>query len=64
MVLADTCNDFINDDGHKLNIGQLKCFTEHGKKPLSFVDHVPPRDIKAALCLLINLFLEQDKVPN
>jgi hypothetical protein len=36
--------------------------TKHGKKPGSFWAQNFPRDVKSALCLVVNLFLEQPKV--
>jgi hypothetical protein len=51
-----------DDAGNTLNIGKLEYKTKHGKKPGSFPDKVFPRDVKSALCLLVNLFLEQPKV--
>jgi hypothetical protein len=51
-----------NDSGSTLCIGKLVYKTKHGKKPGSFLDNVFPRDVKSALCLLVNLFLEQPKI--
>jgi hypothetical protein len=48
--------------GNTLHIGKLEYITKHGKKPDSFWDQVFPRDVKSALCLVVNLFLEQPKV--
>jgi len=58
----DTWNDFTNKHGNKLHVGKLEFKTKHGKKPKSFIKHVRPRDVKSALCLVIQLFLEQPKV--
>jgi hypothetical protein len=41
----------------------LKYDTKYGKEALLFVDHVPARDVKSALSLLVHLFLEHLKVP-
>jgi hypothetical protein len=51
-----------DDAGNTLNIGKLEYKTKHGKKSGSFLDEVFPRDVKSALCLLVNPFLEQPKV--
>ena len=48
--------------GNTLHIGKLEYITKHGKKPVSFWDKVFPRDVNSALCLVVNLFLEQPKV--
>jgi hypothetical protein len=58
----DTWNDFTDKHGNKLHVGKLEFKTKHGKKPKSFIKHVRPRDVKSALCLVIQLFLEQPKV--
>jgi hypothetical protein len=62
MYQADSWEDMKDDAGNTLNIGKLEYETKHGKKPGSFLDEVFPRDVKSALCLLVNLFLEQLKV--
>ncbi len=51
-----------DDAGNTLHIGKLEYVTKHGKKPVSFQDKVFPGDVKSALCLVGNLFLEQPKV--
>jgi hypothetical protein len=51
-----------DDAGNTLHIGKLEYITKHGKKPFSFWDKDFPRDVKSALCLVVNLFLEQPKV--
>ncbi len=51
-----------DDAGNTLHIGKLEYITKHGKKPGSIWDRVFPRDVKSALCLVVNLFLEQPKV--
>ncbi len=62
MYQTDSWEDMKDDAGNTLNIGKLEYKTKHGKKPSSFLDEVIPRDVKSALCLLVNLFLEQPKV--
>jgi hypothetical protein len=51
-----------DDAGNTLHIRKLEYITNHGKKPGPFWDQVFPRDVKSALCLFVNLFLEQPKV--
>ncbi len=58
----DTWNDFVDEDGNKLNIGQLKYHTKHGKVCLLYVHHVRARNVKSALALVVCLFLEHSKV--
>ncbi len=58
----DTWNDFIDEDGNKLNICQLKYKTKHGKFCPSYVHLVPARNVKSALALVVCLFLEHSKV--
>jgi hypothetical protein len=48
--------------GNTLHIGNIEYTNKYGKKPGSFWDQVFPRDVKSALCLVVNLFLEQLKV--
>jgi hypothetical protein len=62
MYQADSWEEMKDDAGNTLNIGRLEYKTKHGKKPGSFLDEVFPRDVKSALFLLVNLFLEQAKV--
>jgi hypothetical protein len=62
MYQADSWQDMKDDAGNTLHIGKLEYKTKHGKKPGSFWDQVLPRDIKSALCLVVDLFLEQPKV--
>jgi hypothetical protein len=62
MYQVDSWEDMKDDAGNTLNIGKLEYKTKHGKKPGSFLDKVFPRDVKSALCLLVNLFLEQPMV--
>jgi hypothetical protein len=64
MNQADSWSDLKDDAGNTLHIGKLEYKTKHGKKPDSFRAHVFPRDVKSALCLVVNLFLEQTKVAN
>jgi hypothetical protein len=59
---VDSWDDLQDDSGNTLHIGKLEYKTKHGKKPGSFLDNVFPRDVKSALCLLVNLFLEQPKI--
>ncbi len=58
----DTWNDFVDEDGNKLNIGQLKYQTKHEKFCPSYAYHVPARNVKSALALVVHLFLEHSKV--
>jgi hypothetical protein len=62
MYQADSWEDMKGDAGNTLHIGKLEYKTNHGKKPGSFWAQVFPRDVKSALCLVVNLFLEQPKV--
>jgi hypothetical protein len=62
MYQADSWEDMKNNTGNTLHIGKLEFKTKHGKKSGSFWDQVFPRDVKSALCLVVNLFLEQPKV--
>jgi hypothetical protein len=62
MYQADSWEDMTDDTGNTLHIGKLEYKTKHGKKPGSFRAKVFPRDVKSALCLVMNLFLEQPKV--
>jgi hypothetical protein len=59
---GDSWDDLQDDSGNTLHISKLEYKTKHGKKPGSFLDNVFPRDVKSALCLLVNLFLEQPKI--
>jgi hypothetical protein len=54
-------NDFVDEDGNKLNIGELKYQTKHGKFFPSYVHHVLARNVKFALALVVCLFLEHSK---
>jgi hypothetical protein len=62
MYQAGSWEDMKDNAGNTLHIGKLEYKTKHGKKPGSFWDQVFPRDVKSALCLVVNLFLEQPKV--
>jgi hypothetical protein len=62
MYQAVSWEDMKDDAGNTINIGKLEYKTKQGKKPGLFLDKVFPRDVKSALCLLVNLFLEQPKV--
>ncbi len=59
---VDSWDDLQDDSGNTLHISKLEYKTKHGNKPGSFLDNVFPRDVKSALCLLVNLFLEQPKI--
>ncbi len=59
---VDSWDVLQDDSGNTLHTGKLEHKTKHGKKPGSFLDNVFPRDVKSALCLLVNLFLEQPKI--
>jgi hypothetical protein len=59
---VDTWNDFADEDDNKLNIGELKYQTKHGKFFPLYVHHVPPRNVRCALLLVVCLFLERSKV--
>ncbi len=58
----DSWEDMKDNAGNTLYIRKLECITKHGKKPGSFWDQVFPWDVKSALCLVVNIFLEQPKV--
>jgi hypothetical protein len=60
---VDTYNDFQDDQGNKLCIGELKYVSKKGKQALSFVHNVPARDVKSALSLVVRLLLEHSNVP-
>jgi hypothetical protein len=62
MYQADSWEDMKDDAGNTLCIGKLEYIANHGKKHDSFWDQVFSRDVKSALCLVVNLFLEQPKV--
>jgi hypothetical protein len=62
MYQADSWEDMKDDAGNTLLIEKLHYTTKHDKKPGSFGAQVFPRDVKSALCLVVNLFLEQPKV--
>jgi hypothetical protein len=56
-------NNFKDEHGKNiLNIGRLMYVSKHGKQAISPVGHVPPRDDKSALSLVVHLFLEHSKV--
>ena len=52
----------MDKDGNTLNIGKLQFLTLNGKQPMLFIDNVIPCDVKTVLNLVVNLFLEQNKV--
>jgi hypothetical protein len=58
---VDSWEDIKDDSGNTLHIGKLDYKTKNGKKPGSFRAQVVPRDVKAALCLVVNIFLKQTK---
>jgi hypothetical protein len=62
MYQADSWEDTKDDAGNTLHILKLEYKTKHGKKPDSYMAQVFPRDVNSALCLVVNLFLEQPKV--
>jgi hypothetical protein len=59
---VDTWNDFVDEDEKKLNIGKLKYQAKLGKSCPLYVCHVPTRNVKSALALVVHLFLEHSKV--
>jgi hypothetical protein len=59
---VDMWNDFVDEDGNKLNIGKLKYQTKHGKFCPLRVHYVPARNVKSALVLVVYLFLKHSKV--
>ncbi len=60
---VDIRNDFRDNHWHRLNIGKLKYLPKTGENSHSYVDHVPPRNVKSALALVVRLLLEHAKVP-
>jgi hypothetical protein len=46
---VDTYNNFKDDQGNQLQIGELNYASKKGKSVLSCADNVPARDIKSAL---------------
>ncbi len=60
----DTYNNFNDDQGNQLQIGELNYASKKGKSVLSFADNVPARDIKSALSLVVRLLLEHSSVIN
>jgi hypothetical protein len=63
MYQVDTYNDFQDEQGNQLHIGELKYVTKYGKEALSFVKNDPARDVKSALSLVVRLLLEHSNVP-
>ncbi len=59
----DTWNDFFDDAGNRLNISKLKYQTKNGKICLSYVHHVPARNEKSTLALVVRLLLKHSNVP-
>ena len=60
----DTYNDFQDEQGNQLQIGELTYGSKRVKSVLSFTDNVPARDIKLALSLVVRLLLEHSSVTN
>ncbi len=60
----DTYNNFKDNQGNQLQIGELNYASKKVKRVLSFADNVPARDIKLALSLVILLLLEHSSVTN
>jgi hypothetical protein len=60
---VDIYNNFQDDQGNKLCIGELKYVSKKGKQALSFVDNIPAREVKSALSLVVHLLLEHSNVP-
>ena len=58
----DTYNDFQDEQGNQLQIGELTYGSKRVKSVLSFTDNVPARDIKSALSLVVRLLLEHSSV--
>jgi hypothetical protein len=61
---VDTHNNFKDNQGNQLQIGELNYASKKGKRVLSFADNVPARDIKPALSLVVCLLLEHSSVTN
>jgi hypothetical protein len=59
---VDTYNNFKDDQGNQLQIGELNYASKKVKSVLSFTDNVPARDIKSALSLVVRLLLEHSSV--
>ncbi len=62
MYKVDSWEDMTDNAGNTLHIEKLEYITKHGKKPVSFWDKDCTRDVKSAICLVVNRFLEQPKV--
>ncbi len=60
---VDMWNDFFDNAGILLILGKLKFETKSGKICPSYVDHIPTRNVKSALALVVRLLLEHSKVP-
>jgi hypothetical protein len=60
---VDTYNNFQDDQGNKLCIGELQYVSKKGKQALSFVNNFPARDVKSVLSLVVRPFLEHSNVP-
>ncbi len=64
MFQVNTYNNFKDDQGNQLQIGELNYASKKGKRVLSFADNVPARDIKLVLSLVVRLLLEHSSVTN
>ncbi len=63
VYVVGTYNNFQDDQGNKLCIGELQYVSKKGKQALSYVDNVPTRDVKSALSLVVRLLLEHSNLP-
>jgi hypothetical protein len=64
LFQVDTYNNFKDNQGNQLQIGELNYASKKGKSVLSFADNVPARDIKLVLSLVVRLLLEHSSVTN
>ena len=64
MLTYNSWSDLKDNQGNTLHTDKLEYKTKHGKKANSFMKHGHPRDVKSALCLVVNPFLEQPKIPD
>ncbi len=60
---VETYNNFQDDQGNQLCIGESQYVSKKGKQALSFANNVPARDVKSALSLVVRLLLEHSNVP-
>ncbi len=63
MYKVDTYNNFQDDQGNQLCIGDLQYVSKKEKQALLFADNVPARNMKSALSLVVRLLLEHSNVP-